>query len=181
MIDQTNQHEFLAMGSDPRCAVLRSELETTRLAFLTLLDSTSKPDWHKKSPSCAWTVGEVLVHLTWAMEYLPKEVEKALQEQGMFNYPKRISDTFSFWYVRWIARTATPTSIRRRYDKAMDASIQVLESIGADDWKKGADFYGEGFHSVEDLFHEPAKHLAEHTAGMEQFLKDKRKSRGNGG
>lgn len=172
MIEQTNQYELLTTGSDPRRAELHLELETTRSAFLALLGSISESDWHRKSPSCAWTVGEVLVHLTWALEYLPKEVEKALQEQGMFNYPKRISDTFSFWYVRWIARTATPTSIRRRYNKAMDASIRVLESIGADDWKKGADFYGEGFHSVEDLFHEPAKHLAEHTAGMEQLLKD---------
>jgi hypothetical protein len=140
------------------------------LAFTTLLDSTGEPDWHRKSPSCAWTVGEVLFHLTWALEYLPKEVEKALQGQGMFNFPKRISETFSLWYVRWVARTATPTEIRRRYNVAMDASIRMLESIGADDWKKGADFYGEGFHSVEDLFHEPAKHLAEHTSGMEQFL-----------
>jgi hypothetical protein len=30
----------------------------------------------------------------------------------------------------------------------------------------GADFYGEGFHTVADLFETPARHLAEHTAGL---------------
>jgi hypothetical protein len=40
-----------------------------------------------------------------------------------------------------------------------------LDTIQDDEWSQGADFYGEGFHSIEDLFHTPAKHFADHTAG----------------
>jgi hypothetical protein len=149
-----------------RSETLRSELEETRAAFHHLLKTIGKSRWNEKSPSSAWTIGQVLVHLTWALEYLPEEVRKARQKKGMFNLPKRMSDTFSFWYIRWITRNATPASIARRYDRAMDASIALLEIIPEADWQLGANFYGEGFHSVEDLFHVPARHLAEHTAGL---------------
>lgn len=165
--------ELFSTQTDPRRAALHTELEATRAAFQTLLEMVSKSGWREKSPSSAWTAGEVFVHLTWALEYLPEEVEKARQGKGMFNMPKRLkrlSDFFSYWYIRWIARKATPDLLGQRYDRAMDASIRLLGQIPVEDWKKGADFYGEGFHSVEDLFHTPARHLAEHTAGWSREL-----------
>jgi hypothetical protein len=110
-------------------------------------------------------MGEVFVHLTWALEYLPAEVQKARQGKGMFNMPKGLSDTMSYWYIRWIARQATPEILALRYDQAMDASLRKLADISENDWKLGANFYGEGFHSVEDLFRVPAQHLEEHTGG----------------
>jgi hypothetical protein len=166
MIKTSHADELHHISADPRYAALRSELEATRSAFHVLLESVAKAGRHQKSPSSAWTIGEVLVHLTWALEYLPAEVEKARRGQGMFNLPKWLADPASYWYMRWIARSTTPQAIARRYDRAMDASIRCLETIQADDWPRGANFYGEGFHSVEDLFHVPAVHLAEHTAGL---------------
>ena len=47
---------------------LLSELEGTRTAFHALVRSLSDDRWRQKSPASAWTVGEVLVHLTWALE-----------------------------------------------------------------------------------------------------------------
>ena len=108
----------------------------------------------------------MLVHLTWALEVLPEEISRARRGKGMFNLPKRLSDGMSFWYIRWIARGAAPNPIARRYDRAMDATIALLDTIPEDDWQLGANFYGEGFHSVEDLFHTPAQHLREHTQGL---------------
>lgn len=134
MIDVASQNERLMRDPDPRCDALRSEMEGTRTVFHALLDSFTDPDWRGKSASCAWTVGEVFVHLTWALEYLPKGAEKARQMQCMFNLPKHVSDWLSFWYMRWIARTATLAMIRRCYNDAMDASIRVLVSIEPDDW-----------------------------------------------
>ena len=46
------------------------------------------------------------------------------------------------------------------------AAIQALEAVPDSDWERGANFYGEGFHTVADLFQVPAKHLAEHTVGL---------------
>lgn len=145
---------------------IAAELETTRATLHRLLDSISDDRWLQKSPGSAWTVKEVFVHLTWALEYLPKEVTLARQGKGMFNMPKWFADPVSYWLMRWHARSASRESIRRRYDAAVDAAIAALETVPDSDWLLGAEFYGEGFHTVADLFRGPARHLTEHTAGL---------------
>jgi len=157
-------------GSPPSVdpTLLQSELEATRQAFHALIESLPADRWRQPSPSSAWTIGEVLVHLTWAIEYLPQEVEQARHGKGMFNMPKWLAAPLSYWYVRWLARNADPDALRRRYDDAMDATLRTLDTIGGEEWMRGANFYGEGFHSVADLFHSAAKHFAEHTAGWPQ-------------
>jgi hypothetical protein len=110
-----------------------------------------------------------MVHLTWALEQLPKEVASARLGKGMFNLPKPLEplgDPLNYWLVRWIARKATPESIAHRYNVAMDAVIRTLAEVKESDWALGANFYGEGFYSIAELFHTPAEHLAEHTVGF---------------
>ena len=113
--------------------------------------------WQQKSLSSAWTVGQVFVHLTWALEQLPQEVQQARRGKGMFNLPEWLADPASYWYIRWIARRATPQSISKQYRAAMDTAIAALNSVEDHEWLQGADFYAEGFHTIEDLFHGPAR------------------------
>lgn len=150
----------------PDRQALHAELETTRTVFHERLDTVSDDRWRQKCPGSAWTVGEVFAHLTWALEYLPQEVAMARRGKGMFNMPKWLRDPLSYWYMRVIARGSTPESIRRRYDKAMNATLVALSTVPDSDWQLGAQFYGEGFYTVADLFQTPAEHLAEHTAGL---------------
>ena len=150
----------------PDRARLRAELEATRSAFHALLGSISDDRWRQKSPSSAWTVGEVMAHLTWALELLPDEVASARRGKGMFNGPKALGDPLSYWLVRWIARKATPESLAQRYNVAMDAVIRTLAEVKDSEWALGAPFYGEGFYTIAALFHTPAEHLGEHTAGF---------------
>lgn len=145
---------------------MRAELEATRTAFLAFLDSLSEDQWHQKSLDSAWTVGEVMVHLLWALEQLPKEVASARRGKGMFNMPKMLADPLSYWYTRWMARSATPESISRRYNAAMTAVLRTLDNVKESDLTLGAPFYGHGFYTIADLFHTPAEHFAEHTLGM---------------
>jgi DinB superfamily len=145
---------------------LRAGLEATRAAFHHLLDSVSGDRWLKKSPGSAWTVAEMFFHVTWALEYLPKEVAGARRGKGMFNMPKQLADPLSYWYIRLTARNSTPESVGRRFDAAIDAAIKALETVPDSDWERGAEFYGEGFYTVADLFRVPAQHLAEHTVGL---------------
>jgi hypothetical protein len=58
-------------------AALRAELEATNTQFRTLVESLSEERWRQPCPGSAWTVGEVMVHLTWALEQLPAEVASA--------------------------------------------------------------------------------------------------------
>jgi DinB superfamily len=157
-----------AIQSQPSCdrEALRSELEATRCAFHALVESLFDERWHQQGPASAWTVGEVLVHLTWALEQLPKEVASARRGKGMFNFPKWLSDPLSYWLTRWTARNATREQVVRQYDQAMAAVIRTLDEVKESDWALGAHFYGHGFYTVADLFHTPAQHFAEHTAGL---------------
>lgn len=148
--------------SVPDRAALRAELEATRAEFHRLLNATVR-HWHEKSSTSAWTRGEVLVHLAWALEQLPKEVEMARRGKGMFNMPKWIADPGSYWMIRWQARSVDLESLRRRYDAAMDAAIAALDTVPDTDWGRGAPFYGHGFHSVARLFEVPGEHIVEHS------------------
>lgn len=142
-------------------ATLRAGLEAARADFHRLLEG-ARDRWHEKSRTSAWTLGEVLVHLAWALEQLPAEVEMARHGKGMYNMPKWIADPGSYWMIRWQARKSDPESLCRRYDAAMDAAIAALDTVPDSDWGLGAPFYGHGFHTIARLFQVPTEHLAEH-------------------
>ena len=148
-------------------AAIRAELEATRTAFHAFLNSLSAEQWRQQSPTNAWTMAEVVVHLTWALEQLPQEIASARRGKGMFNFPKWLGEPLSYWYTRWLARNATPAALGRRYDAAMTAVIQTLDEVQAGDWGLGAPFYGHGFYTIAELFHTPRAHLAEHIGGRE--------------
>jgi hypothetical protein len=145
---------------------LRAELQATRVEVQRWLSTLTDVQWRQKSVSSAWTVAEVFEHLTFALEYLPAEVAAAKHGRGRLNFPKFLADPFSYGSTRWSARLATPQAIGRRYEAAMAAALQALEGVENGEWALGANFYGEGFYSVADLFRTPAHHLAEHTAGL---------------
>jgi pimeloyl-ACP methyl ester carboxylesterase len=156
-------------ASAPRAvdrAALRAELTATNTQFRTLVESLSEERWRQPCPGSAWTVGEVMVHLTWALEQLPAEVASARRGQGMFNYPAWFADPASYWITRWNARGVTRAAVVRRYDAAMAAVLASLDTVADGDWALGANFYGHGFYSIEGLFHTPAQHLAEHSATL---------------
>ncbi len=163
MIEIALRPEALATPEATRKDALRAELAATRRRFHELVTAFTGSAWRHSDPNTRWTFGEVLVHVTWAMEYLPQEVESARRGRGMFNIPPWLRDPFSLWYVRWIARDALPGDIRQRYDTAIDRTLRSLDAIREDEWERGANFYGEGYYSIEDLFHTPAEHLAHHT------------------
>lgn len=148
-------------------AALRAELEATRMAFHAFLNALSAEQWRQQSPTNAWTMAEVALHLTWALEQLPQEIASARLGKGMFNFPKWLGEPLSYWYTRWLARNATPAALGRRYDAAMTAVLQTLDEVQESDWELGAPFYGHGFYTIAELFHTPSAHLAEHTAGWE--------------
>ncbi len=168
-----NSHRHIGSAESDQSQVsvdrmaLRTELAETRTNFDTFLNTISGDRWHQKSTSSDWTMAEVAIHLTWALEQLPQEIANARLGKGMFNSPRSLgwlADRVSYWLVRWMARKATPETISHRYNTAMAAVLRTLDEVKESDWTLGASFYGHGFYSIEDLFHTPAEHLAEHTS-----------------
>src|SRR5207248_6097447 len=63
----------------PDRKVLRSQLEETRSAFHALVQSLTDADWHRKTSSTAWTIGEVLTHFADALAGTPEAIEHVRQ------------------------------------------------------------------------------------------------------
>src|SRR2546430_12144051 len=75
----------------PDRTVLRRQLEETRSAFHTLLESLTDADWHRKTSSTAWTIGEVLTHFADALAGTPEAIEHVRQGKNYLNPPSFLS------------------------------------------------------------------------------------------
>lgn len=146
-------------------ASLRAEIEAARDSFRRIAGNLDDERWRGRSEGSRWTGKQLLHHVTWAVEQLPREVESAGRGRGMFNYPKFFADPASYWLVKWEARSATRESLLTRYDSAVERVLEALDQVSGG-WDRGARFYGEGFYSIRDLFRTPATHLLEHTAAL---------------
>jgi hypothetical protein len=73
--------------SAPDRTSICTELEARRAAFHRLVNSLSEANWHRKTSSSDWTLREILVLLSWSLEYLPREVAQPLRGKEMFNMP----------------------------------------------------------------------------------------------
>lgn len=147
---------------------LAAEIEATRAAFRALVVDLPEERWSRRALGSKWNGCQLLEHITWSLEQLPKEVESAKQGKGMFNFPRKIAETGSYWMVKWSARNATRDGLLARYEGTVARLLESLERVQADEWSRGARFYGERFYSVEDLFHTPAEHFREHAALLTQ-------------
>ena len=151
-------------------ATIRAELAEAQATFQALLGTLSQADWRRKSPASAWSVGELVAHLTWSVEQLPFEIAAAQQGKGMFNMPGWLRDLLNLWYTRLLVRQYAHQTVAQRYAAAMGAVNAVLDTVQDDEWHRGARFFGEHFFSVEDLCHTPSQHLAEHRLTISQIL-----------
>ncbi|HEY8745778.1 MAG TPA: DinB family protein [Chloroflexota bacterium] len=154
----------------PDVAAIREALARTQGEFQALLASLAPGDWRRKAAASAWSVGELIAHLTWSVEQLPREITAARRGNGMFNMPAWLRDPLSLIYTRWLARGYDPQSAAQRYAAAIMAVDALLDTVGDDDWQRGARFYGERFYSVADLCQTPSQHLAEHQLTIKRML-----------
>lgn len=155
-----------AIISQVHQAEIRAVLDSTQDAFTRLVASLSDDAWCSKAPGSNWTGKQLLHHVTWALEQLPRELESAKVGKGMFNYPGFIANPGSYWLVKWESRRESRDSVLVRYGAAMERVRAALDGVVDSDWEKGARFYGERFYTVTDLFHTPAEHLREHAAAF---------------
>ena len=141
---------------------IRERLAATRAGFLEALGSVSESDLRRPSDNPAWTVGAIFAHLTSSLELLPREVEKARQGKGMYNFPKVVLDPLNALLTRREARNQTVEALRIRYEAAFEAAIATLDELSATELVAGARFWGEGFYDIAALYAAQTDHLAEH-------------------
>jgi hypothetical protein len=160
-------------------ATIRTELESTRATFHTLLDSLSENDLRKKSRNPGWTNGEILAHMTFGFIILNALLPMA-RLWGRF--PKGASKPFA-WLLNaatapfnWInalgarlqARVFTYGRIGELYDRVYWSLLKQIDSIRDDEWERGMyyptkwDSNFSDFMTIEKLFHYPVIHFNFH-------------------
>ena len=164
---------------------LRAELAATRAAFHDLLAGLSDTDWRRATGNPAWSVGHLLHHFVWSLELLPSEVASARRGKGMFNLPPYLRDPLNSAVTRFGARRQSLGTVARRYDAAYAAALRTLDGVRDDEWRQGAQFWGEGFIDIEGLFRSHTQHFAEHgqdiVAAIQQGRADTPKQRAHRG
>lgn len=88
-------------------ATVQAELAAMRVTIQQLLARVSDADWRRRSANPSWTVGEVLTHLTWSLEHVPREVECARRGRGMYNLPPILFGPLNMLATRLLARRYT--------------------------------------------------------------------------
>jgi hypothetical protein len=166
---------------------IRSELETTRESFHTLLHALTEQDLRERSHNPGWTNGEILAHVTFGFIVINVLLPMA---RLWGRLPKGSSKWFAWllnvvtvpfnWFnalgARGQGKVFTYKRIGKIFDHTYFSLLRQLDAIGDDEWHHGMyyptkwDSNFDGFMTVEKLFHYPVIHFNFH---LNQIARDK--------
>ena len=154
---------------------IRAELEVTRQAYHALLDVLSDQDWRKPSGNAAWTVGQLMYHMTVAPRMLPADVGLIRRGGWMPNLPAFLFNWSNVLMTRWGARKETVHSLGVLYDAAHDKVLNLLETIQDEEWGLGREYPDwdpmlSGYVTLERLFRYLTIHFEVHEEQVRQGL-----------
>lgn len=152
------------------CSTGRSELEITRQAFHALLALLAPEDWDRPSHNPAWTIGELLWHITSYLLVIPQQL--IWLQTNTFPDPFTASadelNAENEQQTREEARGHTVSSIAQTYEAGHAAALAALDRVRDDQWQCGVQLpdMGPTFHdeyrTIEGLFRYHGRHFAEH-------------------
>ena len=160
---------------DERIDAIRQELESTRQAFHDLAGSLSQEAWERDSVNPAWTVGALTFHITVGLQALPLDVWLIRHLGWLPLPPAGLFHRLNQWITRRGGRRHTPETVTEVYDRAHEQVLALLETIRPEEWDQALHYPDwdpllSGRVSVEDLFHYPARHFAQHAAEISASL-----------
>jgi hypothetical protein len=172
-MEDAGQKETLEDGT--LCEEMRAELEATREAYHALLDTLSDEDWRKASGNPAWTVGQLMVHMTFAPRMLPADVKLIRRGGWMPKLPAFLFNWSNVLMTRWSARKESVHTVGALYDAAHDNALRVLETIQDEEWSLGREYPDwdpmlSGYVTLERLFRYLASHFKVHEEQVRQGL-----------
>jgi len=154
---------------------IRAELEATRASFHELLLSIPEDYWNKPTSNPAWTVGELVFHMTVALRMLPEDVRLIRRLGWTPRPPASLFNWLNERLTRRGARGLTPEEVGEKYDAAHDGVLRLMDTIRDDEWGKGMDYPDwdpllSGHVTLERLFHYPAQHFESHAEQLRNNL-----------
>jgi hypothetical protein len=150
------------------------ELEETRQAFHSLLDSLDDLALYQPSANPAWTVGEVLIHLVMGLRVVnckTRSVQLGFRATGL---SAKLRERLNALIIRQTAQRTSCFSIAHKYDQAHARLLRTLHSMGDDEWQKSPCCARSSMEdqnsplTIEGLFHSIPKHFASHAEEIRQ-------------
>ena len=115
-------------------AQLATEIENTRQRFHQLLQTIPDEAFGQPSGNPAWTVGEILYHMSIAPRFMVADVKLILQRPFLLKLlPKLIPEQLFHWLnarlTRFGARNLNRQFLANEYDKAHTRILQMLDEL----------------------------------------------------
>jgi len=159
---------------------LRQEIEATNVEFHKLLDSIPVQAYDLPSDNPAWTVAEVLFHMSIAPRLLGEDVKLIMRQDWFIRLipiilPRRLFDWLNKELTRYGARNASPEFLTRKYDQAHIAALKALGKLDEADFRK-IFYYPDwdpllsGEVTVERLFHYVRIHFDTHAEQLKRVV-----------
>jgi hypothetical protein len=157
---------------------LHEELESTRQDFHLLLDEIHEEDYDLPSLNLAWTIREVLYHMSLAPRNLPSDVRLIRHLKWVPKLPAGPFNSINAYLTRRGARNLDKAALAAKYDEAHSRTILALDSVKDDQWAFGVDYPDwdpilSGFVTLERLFHYIRQHFEAHAEEIRSALSSK--------
>jgi len=153
---------------------LRQEINETHQAFHQLLNEISDESFSLPSDNPAWTVGEVLYHMSLAPRFLTSDLRMILSQRWLYTLipviaPKPLFDWFNKVLTRYGASKLSRQFLANEYDKAHISALRALESLTDQDFQRSINYPDwdpllSGEVTVERLFRYIKVHFESHAA-----------------
>lgn len=165
---------------------LHQEIEATQCAFHTLLDSIPDEAFALPSDNPAWTVGQVLYHMSIAPRMMIMDVQMISGQRWIYRLipvivPKKLFDWLNARLTRYGAYNLSRQFLRNEYDRANTAILQVLDSLSEADFIRSQPYPDwdpllSGEVSMEYLFGYIKRHFDSHAAQLQSVLRKEQKT-----
>ena len=113
---------------------LRQEIEQTRQEFHHLLDSVPDEAFFSSSGNPAWTIGQVLYHMSIAPRMMVLDVQSIRKQSWLFRlipklFSRRLFDWLNARLTRYGARNLSRQFLSDEYDRAHASILKVFDSL----------------------------------------------------
>lgn len=161
---------------------LEFEIDETRIGFERLLNSIPEKAYDLPSDNPAWTIGEVLYHMSIAPRLMNRDVKMILGQNWVYRLipilvPRRLFNWLNETLTRYGARNVSREFLSVEYEKAHRAALKALSEVDDQDFDRFV-FYPDwdpllsGEVTLERLFRYARAHFESHAKQLSLILEN---------
>lgn len=156
---------------------IEQQLDETHRRFIALVESIPEANYSLPTDNPAWTVGDILFHVTLGPRAIALEAWMIVHARGVFgftmrHFPSRLFNSVNAWFGRGRGQRVSRQGLLKAYGKAHAAIKSRLRRTREEDLVKSvvypADFVSDlaGEVTPERLFRYVTGHFDTHEAAL---------------